>query len=192
MKKRDFLIIALIFLSVFSVIMNRQIGNFDELWNYNTARVISEGLIPYRDISMITTPLLSMITAVFLNISINEVLISRILAASLWTGILYLVLLNLRLITKKENISFIFTAIIAMICRKIFYIDYNLLSLLFALIILYQELKNIDKDKNLFETSNKYNLLIRYSGRISNMYKTNCWNYNKYSSYSIWLSICKK
>ena len=71
------------------MIIIKPINDLDEIWNYNTARAISEGLIPYKDISMITTPLLPMVTAIFLKLIANEVIISRILAALLWTGILF-------------------------------------------------------------------------------------------------------
>lgn len=67
MKKNDLLIVIFIFITIFSIIIVKPISDLDEIWNYNTARVISEGLIPYKDISMITTPLLPMITAVFLK-----------------------------------------------------------------------------------------------------------------------------
>ena len=91
MKKNDLLIVIFIFITIFSIIIVKPISDLDEIWNYNTARVISEGLIPYKDISMITTPLLPMITAVFLKIIANELIVSRIIAAILWTGILYTV-----------------------------------------------------------------------------------------------------
>ena len=56
MKKKNMLLITFIFIAVFSMIIIKPISNLDEIWNYNTARAISEGLIPYKDISMITTP----------------------------------------------------------------------------------------------------------------------------------------
>ena len=90
MNKKNAILIILIFLTVFSMIIVKPITNLDELWNYNTARAISEGLIPYKDISMITTPALPMVTALFLKIIANEVIISRILASCMWTGILFI------------------------------------------------------------------------------------------------------
>ena len=65
--KKNILLFAFIFLSVLSIIIIKPISDLDELWNYNTARAVSEGLIPYKDISMITTPLLPIITSVFLK-----------------------------------------------------------------------------------------------------------------------------
>ena len=61
MEKKKFnneniLIISVIFITIFSIIIIKPISDLDEIWNYNTARAISEGLIPYKDISMITSP----------------------------------------------------------------------------------------------------------------------------------------
>ena len=85
----DLLLILFIFISILSIIIINPISNLDEIWNYNTARAVSKGLIPYKDISMITTPFLPMVTAIFLKLIANELIISRILATSVWTGILF-------------------------------------------------------------------------------------------------------
>lgn len=162
MKKKKIILVVFIFISVLSIIISKPLGDLDELWNYNTARAVSEGLVPYKDISLITTPLLPMITSMFLKISTNELLVSRILATFVWTGILYLVFNIFNLILKEENISLIGTAMIGMLCRNIYCIDYNIFILLIAILILYIELRNI---KN-----SKVDLLIRNIGWYSNMY----------------------
>ena len=168
MKKNNILVIIFIFIIVFSIIIVKPVSNLDEIWNYNTARVISEGLIPYRDVSMITTPLLPMLTSIFLKIIANELIISRILAGILWTGILYTIYKIFENLFKEDNAALISTALIGILCRNIYCIDYNVAVLFIALIILYQELKN--------ETMQKYDKKkefgIRNIGRISNMYKT--------------------
>lgn len=166
--KSDILIIAIIFLVVFSIIIIKPISDLDEIWNYNTARAISEGLIPYKDISMITTPALPMVTALFLKIIANEVIISRILAASLWTGILFMTYKILVNLLREENISLIFTALIGILCRNIFCIDYNITILFILLIILYNELKN---KEDILKLNIKQDLLLRIVSRYSNMYK---------------------
>lgn len=159
MKKKELLLIPFIFIVIFSIVMVKDLTNLDELWNYNTARVIADGLTPYKDISMITTPLLPMLTAICLKIFGNEIIVSRILTAILWTGIFFTIYKILFKLVKEENISLIITAILGLLCRDIFCIDYNVLSLFLVLIILYQELKNIDK-KEIIEVNKKYNLLI--------------------------------
>ena len=169
MKRKDILLIAFIFITVFSIIIVKPINDLDEIWNYNTARAISEGLIPYKDISMITTPLLPIVTAIFLKLIANEVIISRILAAIIWTSILFTIYKILRKIIKEENISLIITALLGILYRNIYCIDYNIIILLLALIILYQELKNKD---NQFQNIKKNNILIRNISWTCNMHKT--------------------
>ncbi len=174
MKKNDLLIVIFIFITIFSIIIVKPISDLDEIWNYNTARVISEGLIPYKDISMITTPLLPMITAVFLKIIANELIVSRIIAAILWTGILYTVYKIFGELFKEKNVALICTALIGILCRDIYCIDYNVTVLFIALIVLYQELKNINSQ----DFDKRREFLIRNISRICNMYKT------KYRSYT--------
>ena len=168
MKKNDLLIVIFIFITIFSIIIVKPISDLDEIWNYNTARVISEGLIPYKDISMITTTLLPMITAVFLKIIANELIVSRIIAAILWTGILYTVYKIFGELFKEKNVALICTALIGILGRDIYCIDYNVTVLFIALIVLYQELKNINSQ----DFDKRREFLIRNISRICNMYKT--------------------
>lgn len=167
MNKKNILLVLSIFIIIFSIIIIKPITDLDEIWNYNTARAISGGLIPYKDISMITTPLLPMITAIFLKTIANEVIVSRILASILWTGILFTTYKILKKLLKEENICLILIAIIGFICKDIYCIDYNVTVLLISLIILYCELKNIE---NVTKFQNKRDLLIRNIGRTSYMY----------------------
>lgn len=168
MKKNDLLVIIFIFITIFSIIIVKPISDLDEIWNYNTARAISEGLIPYKDISMITTPLLPILTAVFLKIIANELIISRIIAVILWTGILYTVYKIFGELFKEKNVALICTALIGILCRDIYCIDYNVTVLFIALIVLYQELKNINSQ----DFDKRREFLIRNISRICNMYKT--------------------
>ena len=154
---KDFILFIFIAVMVFSIIAINPISNLDEIWNYNTARAIAQNLIPYKDISMITTPLLPMITALFLKLIANEVIVSRVLASVLWGGVLFSIFKILELLIKEENTCLIITALLGLLFRDCYCIDYNILSLMFSLIILYIELKNIDKPH--FE-NNKNDFLI--------------------------------
>ena len=154
---KDFILFIFIAVMVFSIIAINPISNLDEIWNYNTARAIAQNLIPYKDISMITTPLLPMITALFLKLIANEVIVSRVLASVLWGGVLFSIFKNLKFLIKEENTCLIITALFGLLFRDCYCIDYNILSLMFSLIILYIELKNIDKPH--FE-NNKTDFLI--------------------------------
>ena len=154
---KDFILFIFIAVMVFSIIAINPISNLDEIWNYNTARAIAQNLIPYKDISMITTPLLPMITALFLKLIANEVIVSRVLASVLWGGVLFSIFKILKLLIKEENTCLIITALLGLLFRDCYCIDYNILSLMYSLIILYIELKNIDKPH--FE-NNKNDFLI--------------------------------
>ena len=154
---KDFILFIFIAVMVFSIIAINPISNLDEIWNYNTARAITQNLIPYKDISMITTPLLPMITAIFLKLIANEVIVSRVLASVLWGGVLFSIFKILKLLIKEENTCLIITALLGLLFRDCYCIDYNILSLMFSLVILYIELKNIDKPH--FE-NNKNDFLI--------------------------------
>lgn len=157
MKKKDMFFVAFLFVVVFSVIIIKPIDDLDEMWNFNTARVFAEGLVPYRDVSMITTPLLPMMTSVFLRVIANEVIVSRVLAAIVWAGLLFMVFKILRILVKEENTSLIFTALVGVLCRDIFCIDYNIFVLFISLVILYNELKNVD---NVHLYNKKYDFFI--------------------------------
>ena len=167
--KQDILIILFIFIVIFSIIIIKPISDLDEIWNYNTARAISQGLIPYKDISMITTPVLPMLTAIILKVIANEIIVSRILAAILWTGILFTIYKIFNKVMKEENISLIFTALIGVICRDIYCIDYNVAVLFITLTILYQELKNIENAK---KYDKKRDFMMRIACRNCYLYKT--------------------
>jgi hypothetical protein len=187
-NKKNIVLFIFIFIAIFSIIIKKPITDLDELWNYNTARAISEGLIPYKDISMITTPLLPMLTSIFLKLITNEIIISRILAALLCSGILFMTYKILRILIKEENMSLICTALIGILLRDAYCIDYNFAVLLISLIILYRELKNLeyqlynleDKlyDKKEYKIYNKKeDLIIRNFSRTSNLHKTKYRNY---------------
>ena len=64
----NFVVFVFIFLFCFSIIFSNSIGDLDELWNYNFARNVSDGLVPYKDFNMVQTPLLPFICAIFLKV----------------------------------------------------------------------------------------------------------------------------
>ena len=52
LKKENLFLIFLI-VYIFSFIIVKPVSNIDELWNYNMARAISEGLVPYKEVSIV-------------------------------------------------------------------------------------------------------------------------------------------
>lgn len=190
----NILLFMFIFISVFSIIIVKPLGDLDELWNYNTARAITIGKIPYKDISMITTPLLPMITSIFLKLISNELIISRILSALLCTGILFSIFKILVLCIKEENAALICTALIGILCKDIYCIDYNLGVLLIALLIVYKEIKNkpIYSNNKAIIYNRKQDFLIRNISRSSNLYQTEHRDYFSVYSYNSKNKIYKR
>lgn len=131
----------LIFIFMLSVQLNKYPTNLDELWNYNIARCIKNGLNPYKDISMITTPLFPTIVAICLKIFGDNLFVFRIIGAVLFTLILIFTYKIFYELLKKQSIAIIFTGIICFALFQYFMVDYNFFVLLISLIIEYLELK---------------------------------------------------
>lgn len=131
----------LIFIFILCVQLNKYPINLDELWNYNIARCIKNGLIPYKDISMITTPLFPTIVAICLKIFGDNLFVFRIIGAVLFTLILIYTYKIFYELLKKQSIAIIFTGIICFALFQYFMVDYNFFVLLISLIIEYLELK---------------------------------------------------
>ena len=85
MKKirKECLIIAILLLILTSIIMVKPLNDLDEIWNYNFARNIVDGNMPYKDFNMIQMPLVPALCAIFLNLFGNELMIMRMIALSL-------------------------------------------------------------------------------------------------------------
>lgn len=152
--RKEILLFCFIFISIFCAIMVEPISDLDELWNYNAANTISKGLIPYKDISMITTPLLPMITSVFLNVITNEVMVTRLIASLIGAGVIFCIYKILTKTIKEENMCLIATALIGILFKDVYALDYNLSVVLIALIILYKEIKM--QKKYITEKSEEY------------------------------------
>lgn len=142
MKKiKNIVFWAGLFLLIFVTILTKPLSNLDEMWNFNIARCISNGLVPYKDISMVTTPLLGFITAIFLKIFGTEMFVTRILATIL--AIINSVLVYKIFVKLKVNriISKTSVAVIVMSLLDYFCLDYNFLILTWVLAIILIEIK---------------------------------------------------
>lgn len=152
-------VFCFIFLFCFSNIFAKTIGDLDEMWNYNFARNIVEGHIPYNDFNMIQTPLLPFICAFFLKVIGNKLIIMRFLAVIMHTFIFYFGYEILKKHGKDRNLAIIVVIAIMILSRELIAIDYNYAVLLLTLIVLMVELKN-KNNENYFDYSFKYNFLL--------------------------------
>lgn len=146
----------LIFIFILCEQLNKYPTNLDELWNYNIARCIKNGLIPYKDISMITTPLFPTIVAICLKIFGDNLFVFRIIGAVLFTLILIFTYKIFYELLKKQSIAIIFTGIICFALFQYFMVDYNFFVLLIALIIEYLELKIYCGEQKSHTNKNKH------------------------------------
>lgn len=141
-----FLIIAL---AIAVVVIPKAIGNLDELWNFNFANNVENGLVPYRDFNMVQTPLLPMVNAIFLAIFGNELIVMRILACLLCAGILFTFYKILNLLKANKGISLFVVMALFYMLKDYFCMDYNFAVLFVTLIIIYIELR-----RNLYNKEN--------------------------------------
>ncbi len=151
---KDILIFLFLLILIAAIILPRELNNMDEVWIYNFARNVAEGRLPYKDFNIIQTPLLPLICGAILMIFGNELIVMRILACLLCAFILFITYkimkkLKINKILSLAAISFLYYMFI-----PYFTIDYNFANILLILIIVYLELKCLDKN------TLKTNLLI--------------------------------
>lgn len=131
-----------------SGILFRDIRNLDELWNYNFANCISQGLQPYKDFNMIVTPLSAFINGVILHIFGNQLFVHRIVNVILSSTILFIIYKIFQNLKVENSVNIISLIYIGLIYVPLFANDYNFLIILLSLLVLLLEIKNIDKKPN--------------------------------------------
>ena len=102
-KTKDLLLFILLFVLTFSIIIKRNVSNYDELWNYSFAQNIKNGLIPYKDFNMIQMPLLPIINGLVLKLTLDNLLIMRICGALLSSAIMFMIYKILKSINVSKN-----------------------------------------------------------------------------------------
>ena len=122
--------------------------DLDEVWNYNTANVFAMGLIPYKQVSMITTPLLPMINSIFLKIVFNGIITYRVLMGIVFALIVLFIYLIIRELSSKKLLSYICAFFIGTLLINKFLLDYNYLFLLIVLMIAFLEVRDLKKNEN--------------------------------------------
>ncbi len=157
----DIFIFVFIALFCFSNIFLNSIGNLDEIWNYNFAKNICDGLVPYRDFNMVQMPLLSMICAICLKAFGNQLIVMRVLAVILMSLIFFVGYKILKLVTNDKMAKLILPVILVLF-NDILCIDYNYAVLFIALVILYVELRHLNKldEDDFLQYDFRYNFVI--------------------------------
>ncbi len=122
--------------------------DLDEVWNYNTANAFAMGLIPYKQVSMITTPLLPMINSIFLKIVFNGIITYRVVMGIIFALIVLFIYLIIRELSNKRLLSYICAFFIGTLLINKFLLDYNYLFLLIVLMIAFLEVRDLKKNEN--------------------------------------------
>lgn len=141
-KIKEIVIFLIIMLFLASGIMLREVNDLDELWNYNFASNISNGLVPYRDFNMVVTPLLSIISGIILSIFGKQLIIIRILNILLNTLSVFMTYKIMQKLEIKKYIIYAILMFSTYVLRKYAMFDYNFAVQLVILIIVYLEVKN--------------------------------------------------
>lgn len=86
-------------------VLLQEFSSLDEIWVYNAARCVANGLVPYRDFNMITTPLFAIICSVFLKIFGDEMIVMRGLECITTAIILFMIYKILRRLNVNKGFS---------------------------------------------------------------------------------------
>ena len=163
MKKdiiKDLILLLIIFVVVLSIIIAKPLGDLDEIWNYNFARNVANGLIPYKDFNMVTMPLLPLICGLILKVITNELFIMRIIAAIFCSLIIYLIYKIFKLLKINNKLIIIIISFIGYLYHDILCIDYNWTSLLLLLVVIYSEIKQYKENNKILVANLKNDIFL--------------------------------
>ena len=162
MKKyrEDILVFVFFLITTSAIILIRNLNNLDEVWIFNTARNIANGLLPYKDFNLVTTPGLPIFCGMILKIFGTEMFIMRIMAIITNSFIMFIIYKILKTFKIKKEFSLLISIIIMKLLIESMCIDYNFIILLIALITLYIELKTYKKSNNIFEYNLRKEILL--------------------------------
>lgn len=165
MKKFGNFMFAICIILLISVsVVVKPVNNLDEVWNFNIARCICNGLVPYKDISMVSTPLTGFISAIPLKLWGQEMFYLRVLAIVISLICIFLVFKIFNQLEIKREVANIFAIIMSLLLLNNIYADHNLLILLLVLQIILLELKVVKKQ---YKSAKITNIVIGILGGLA-------------------------
>ena len=123
------------------IILNQKLGNMDEIWNFVFANNIHNGLIPYKDFNLISTPLSCFINNLILFID-SSLIAFRIMYFIYYLIIIYLLNKILNKLNIITIIKYLITFLLTIILVKSCYLDYNFIQIILILLLINLHLKN--------------------------------------------------
>lgn len=145
LKKGIWLAILII---VIAMTLVSPLAELDEIWNYNFARNIVDGNLPYKDFNMVVMPFLPNICAIFLSFLGNEMIVMRIVGIILWMAILITIDKILQCLKVAKEFSFGTIIFLIILLSQNFKMEYNFFVLFLTLLIILLELLIRNKPKN--------------------------------------------
>jgi len=130
------------------IILNEKLGNMDEIWNFSFAKNIHDGLIPYKDFNLISTPFSCYLNSIILNID-SSLLFFRIIYFIYYLTILYLLDNILDKLEIKPILKYLIIFLSVLILIKSCYLDYNFIQIILLLLLINFHLKNQDYQNNI-------------------------------------------
>jgi len=132
----------LVFVIIISLMFLQPIDG-DEIWNYNFARSIAKGLKPYRDISMVQTPLAAYLAALFLKVFGDALIVFRMLGAILAAAVFSFTYYVAKQIQKDWLMPFTVCSFLAMFNMLAWIYNYNNLNLLLVVLLMYLQYRKM-------------------------------------------------
>lgn len=147
MKKalKNLAVFCILAIIIAGIILPRELNNLDEIWNFNFARNIANGLVPYKDFNMVQTPLLSMVCGIILRVFGTELFIMRIIAVILCSLIMLSAYKILEKLEIPTTLKYLFLIVTIFLYKEYFCVDYNFAVLWITLLVILLELKNLEK-----------------------------------------------
>lgn len=144
----------------------RQMGNVDEIWNYNFGSNMASGLVPYRDFNLLQTPVFAAIHGLVLAVFGKQLLVTRVLGALLFAGICQVLYLSGARMGAKGALRWILPVVFLLLFKYNVFFEYSCLILFCMLCALYidmGEMIRIGKKNGEKELSDDYSVTADYS-----------------------------
>ncbi len=125
-------------------------GSGDELWNYNFAKNVSLGKIPYKDFSMVQTPLSTIFPAILMALAGRGLFVFRVAGYILFVMIIALYYHICTLTCKESMLAATFTIFAAGLLFLVYAYDYNYLMIFLLLTDYELILRGTKKKKDLW------------------------------------------
>lgn len=189
--------IAFLLMAV-SLAVFRQLGNVDEIWNYNFGSNMASGLVPYRDFNLLQTPVFAAIHGIVLALFGKQLLVTRILGALLFAGICQILYLAGGRMGAKGALRWILPAVFLLLFKYNVFFEYSCLILFCMLCLLYidmGEMIGIEEENSRSSYAKWYiQLLTGIMGGMAVMSKQTFGGFVALASWTavVWLSRMRK